>query len=133
MLTLQTKPTNQPTGAGEPNTRSFTRVLLNGVLLDMADTSDGQHAVALPSALLRSDNTLELATVSAPPGETCARDGAAFVGPIDGSAGLSWGRYGSPRAKLPELAARIHGQGVLVLPGRQLLAKAARPRASSGC
>ncbi len=124
VLTLHTTQTNPPTASlrvpqtapGAPNARSFTRVILNGVLLDMVEPRDGQHAVALPSALLRSDNTLELATVSAPPGETCARDGAAFSGPIDGSASLSWGRYGDPRAKLPELAARLHGQGALVLP-----------------
>ncbi len=102
--------------AADASARMFTRVMLNGVLVDMVDSHDDQRTVPLPSVLLRSDNTLELTSVSAPGSETCARDGPAYIGPVDGAASLNWTRFGAPRAKLPELAARLQGQGELLLP-----------------
>jgi hypothetical protein len=37
--------------------------------------------------------------------------------PLQGAATLSWSRYGSTRAKLPEVAARLQGSGELLLTG----------------
>jgi hypothetical protein len=110
----------------DQTTRAFVRTRLNGVLVDMADARGASHVqrtVSLPATLLQPDNTLEVTTLSAPPGDSCqlGEPGpvAAASGPFQGTATLEWTRDGAARAKLPELAARLRGAGELVLPDGQ--------------